>query len=256
MYETEHEFVENEYLIIKDISKNEYLDTFKFTNGTFERVIRRDLKCSYFGTIKPKDVFQQIAIDSLFENQITMIKGTAGTGKTYVGVNYALQMVKSGKYDKIIFFVNPAGAKNAVELGFYPGSRTEKLLDTNVGMMLGSKFGGKEGLLRLMEEGHVEILPMVDIRGYDTTGANAIIYFLEAQNLDIELMRLGLQKISDDCKAILDGDYLAQTDKDVYANGNNGMRRMAEIFRGSDIYGEIELKTIYRSKIAKLADLM
>ena len=68
-------------------------------------------------------------------------------------------------------------------------------IDTNVGMMLGSKFGGKEGLLRLIEEGCIDILPFVDIRGYDTTGMNAIVYFLEAQNLDIELMRLGLQRI-------------------------------------------------------------
>ena len=39
---------------------------------------------------------------------------------------------------------------------------------------------------------------MSDIRGYDATGLNAGIYITEAQNLDIELMKLALQIIIED----------------------------------------------------------
>ena len=39
----------------------------------------------------------------------------------------------------------------------------------------------------------------------------------------------------------------------MYAGDNNGMRRVSQVFRGSDIYGEVTLKQIYRSKIAELA---
>ena len=82
---------------------------------------------------------------------------------------------------------------------------------------------------------------------------NAAIYISEAQNLDIELMRLALQRIGGDSICILDGDSNAQVDLSMYAGHHNGMRRVSKVFRGSDVYGEVTLKQIYRSKIASLA---
>lgn len=250
------EFLENEYLIIKDSNTMKLIDAFKFHNGGFEKVIDRIIDSEFFGKVKPKDIIQNIAIDNLFSNQVKMIKGRAGSGKTLLSLSYCMKMLDKGERDKIVFFVNPAGARNSVELGFYPGTRLEKILDTSVGTMLGAKFVDKGELMRQINNQKIEILPFVDIRGYDTTGKNCIVYILEAQNLDIELLRLGLQRIGDDCEVIIDGDADTQVDKTAYENGNNGMKRMSEIFRGSDIYGEVELKNIYRSKIADLADLM
>ena len=97
---------------------------------------------------------------------------------------------------------------------------------------------------------------MSDIRGYDTTGMKAGIYITEAQNLDIELMRLALQRVGDDSICILDGDDQAQVDLSIYGGTNNGLRRVSEIFRGADFYGEVTLQKIHRSKIAELAQLM
>ena len=135
----------------------------------------------------------------------------------------------------------------------YPGSRTEKLLDSQIGNLLESKLGDRVAVERLIDDGQLVLLPMSDIRGYDTTGMNAAIYISEAQNLDIELMRLALQRIGEDSICILDGDSNAQVDLSMYAGDNNGMRRVSQVFRGSDIYGEVTLKQIYRSKIAELA---
>lgn len=97
---------------------------------------------------------------------------------------------------------------------------------------------------------------MSDIRGYDTTGMKAGIYITEAQNLDIELMRLALQRVGDDSICILDGDDQAQVDLSIYGGTNNGLRRVSEIFRGADFYGEVTLQKIHRSRIAELAQLM
>jgi phosphate starvation-inducible protein PhoH len=47
---------------------------------------------------------------------------------------------------------------------------------------------------------------MSDIRGYDTSGMRAGIYISEAQNLDIDLMKLTLQRIGEDSVCIIDGD--------------------------------------------------
>ena len=97
---------------------------------------------------------------------------------------------------------------------------------------------------------------MCDIRGFDTTGMNAGVLITEAQNLDISLMKLALQRIGDDSICIIDGDCDTQVDSVQYAGRNNGMKRMSEVFRGYDFYGEVELQNIYRSKIAAIADKM
>ena len=97
---------------------------------------------------------------------------------------------------------------------------------------------------------------MSDIRGFDSTGMKAGIYITEAQNLDIELMRLALQRVGDDSICILDGDDQAQVDLSIYGGTNNGLRRVSEIFRGADFYGEVTLQKIHRSRIAELAQLM
>jgi len=71
-----------------------------------------------------------MAADSLLNNQITMIKGPAGTGKSYLAVGYLFYLLEKGKIDKIIIFCNPVAVKNAAKLGFYPGSKDAKLLDS------------------------------------------------------------------------------------------------------------------------------
>ena len=122
--------------------------------------------------------------------------------------------------------------------------------------MLISKIGSRSEVERLVEEETLILLPFSDIRGYSTSGMKAGVYFSEAQNLDCNLIKLGLQRIGEDCICIIDGDYTTQVDMNQYAGNNNGMRRMSEVFRGQDFYGEIELQHIFRSKIAEVADMM
>lgn len=141
----------------------------------------------------------------------------------------------------------------AIMFNVYPGSRTEKLLDSQIGNLLESKIGDRVGVEQLIDAGSLVLLPMSDIRGYDTTGMNAAIYISEAQNLDIELMRLALQRIGEDSICIIDGDDRTQVDMSMYAGSYNGMKRVSEVFRGADFYGEVTLKNIHRSKIAALA---
>lgn len=122
--------------------------------------------------------------------------------------------------------------------------------------MLSAKLGGDFAVERLVQDNKLVLLPMSDIRGYDTSNMNAGVYITEAQNMDINLMKLALQRIGEDCICIIDGDYNAQVDLDVYGGRNNGMKRMSEVFRGQPFYGEVELQNIYRSKIAEIAELM
>lgn len=245
----------NEYLLVKN-EDGSLADKMKYTKDGFVNFNNKSLDSKALGKIKPLDEYQSCLIDSLINNQMTMVRGKAGSGKSLLSLAYSLSMIENGKYDKLIIFANPVNSRNAARLGFYPGTRLEKVLDSFVGSMLSSKLGGIEGIYQLIERGKLEILPFSDIRGYDTSGMNAIVYIIEAQNLDVDLMKLAIQRISDDCKLIIDGDNNSQVDMVAYEGLSNGMRRVSEVFRGKDFYGEVELKNVHRSKLAEVADLM
>lgn len=246
-----YELLVNEYLLI--IYDGKFVDQYRWTGEHYEQVNFSSLDSKMFGKIIPKDKKQLLAIHSLKNNQITMLRGHAGTGKSYLAFGHMFELLEQGKIDKIIIFCNTVATKGSAKLGFYPGSRTEKLLDSQIGNLLESKLGDRSAVEKLIDDGLLVLLPMSDIRGYDTTGMKAAIYISEAQNLDIELMRLALQRIGEDSICILDGDSDAQVDLSMYAGTRNGMRRVSTVFRGADFYGEITLDKIYRSKIAELA---
>ncbi len=253
----------NEYLIIKDITTKHLpfeehivLDVFKYDGNFYNRVPNKGFNTNLLGKFKPYDVYQQCVLDSLQENKMTMIKGKAGSGKSLLAFAYSMKQIEKGKKDKLICFVNPVASKNSAKLGYYPGTKDEKLMDSSIGSMLSSKFGDKLEVEKMIAKEELVLLPFADIRGFDTTGMNAIVWILESQNLDIELMKLAIQRVGNDSELIIDGDYNAQVDSSQYEGSNNGMRRVSEIFRGQKYYGEIELPIIYRSEMAKQADLM
>jgi predicted ribonuclease YlaK len=85
---------------------------------------------------------------------------------------------------------------------------------------------------------------------------NAGVYVTEAQNSSIDMMKLILQRIGDDSICVIEGDDIAQVDMKDYIGENNGLRRLSEVFRDHDFYGEVTLPIIHRSKIAELAEKM
>lgn len=244
-----------EYLILKN-DKQEVIDLRAWTGYTHRLVSYDAFKSEAFGTIKPyqNDVHQKLLFDSLSHNKITLVKGPPGSGKTYISLGYLMSQINHGKLDKIIVFCNTVATANSAKLGFYPGTRNDKLLDSQIGNLLSSKFGDKSEVERLIEHGKLVLLPMSDIRGYDTNGMRAGVYISEAQNLDRSLIKLALQRIGEDCVCIIDGDIKSQVDLPQFSGDNSGMRRVSKVYRGHDIYGEVELKKIYRSQIASIAE--
>lgn len=244
-----------EYLILKD-SHGEVIDIRQWTGSNHRYLKYGEFNSNWFGKIKPydKDVYQKLLFDSLINNKITMVKGPAGSGKTLISLGYLMSRLESGDLDKVIVFCNTVATANSAKLGYLPGTKDEKLLDSQIGNLLISKFGGRVEVERLITEEKLILLPFSDLRGYDTTGMRAGIYISEAQNLDRTLMKLALQRVGEDCICIIDGDEKSQVDMAAYAGYNNGMRRVSKVYRGQNIYGEVTLVNIYRSRIAKIAD--
>lgn len=246
-----------QYLILRDKTGN-VIDTRVWTGSDHRYLKYGSFESIWLGTIKPyeKDIYQKLAFDSLMTNKLTMIKGPAGSGKSLISLGYLMSKVEKGELDKVLIFCNTVATANSAKLGFLPGTKDEKLLDSQIGHFLVGKFGGQDAIDQLLEDGKLVLLPMSDIRGYDTTGMRAGIYITEAQNLDRTLLKLALQRVGEDCICIIDGDEKTQVDMIAYEGHNNGMRRASKAYRGTDIYGEVTLKNIYRSEIARIADNM
>ena len=247
----------NEYIIIYN-EDEEMVDSLCWTGETHRKLSYGNFDSTAFGKVKPYkgDIYQTLAADSLINNKITIVEGPAGSGKTYLSIGYLLYKLERHQIDKIIVFCNTVATKNSAKLGFYPGTKDEKLLDSQIGNLLSSKLGGRIAVEQMINNEELVLLPMSDIRGYDTTGMRAGIYISEAQNLDIDLMKLALQRIGNDSICIIDGDCHTQVDDIAFAGSRNGMKRVSKVFRGHNIYGEIYLKNIHRSKIAEIAELM
>lgn len=253
-----YELLENQYLLVKNMSGG-IVDILKWRNNQLIGINQRKFSSSTISKdVRPynNDPYQKMLFDALMSTQLVLINGAAGTGKSYIALAYLFQQLEKHKIDKIVVFTNTVPAKGAAKLGFYPGSRTEKLVDSQIGIMLGSKIGDGLGLEMLIGQGKLELIPMSDIRGYDTSGKNCAVYITEAQNFDIELMRLALQRIGEDTMCVIDGDFNTQVDMAMFGGANNGMRRVSEIFKGEKFYSQVTLKNIYRSKIAEIAQKM
>ena len=247
----------NEYLIIRN-AENEIVDRLCWTGEGYRHLDYANFSSQWFGDVKPMkgDVYQAFVADSFTNNKITLVKGPAGSGKTYLSLAYLMHKLEKHKIDKIIIFCNTVATKDSAKLGYYPGTRDEKLLDSQIGNLLVSKFGGRCEVERMIQEEKLVLLPMSDVRGYDTSGMRAGVYISEAQNMSINLMKLALQRIGEDSVCIIDGDCKTQVDDIQFAGSNNGMKRASKVFRGEDIYGEITLQNIHRSKIGRIAERM
>ena len=246
----------NQYLIIRDL-KGELKDCLCWTGEGYRGLNSTIINSDFFGQIKPfkNDIYQKLAIDSLFNNQLTILRGPAGSGKSYLGFAYLYYLLEHHAINKIYMFCNPVATKDSAKLGFYPGSKNDKLLDSQIGHFLVGKLGDASMVERLIQEGKLILIPISDCRGMDI-GENAGVYLTEAQNTTSDIMKLMLQRLGENTKCVIEGDDNAQVDLISYEGNRNGLRRASKIFRGQDFYGEIKLKNCYRSRIAKVAEEM
>jgi PhoH-like ATPase len=245
----------NEYLIIRD-GNGDVVDKQRWINGKgFAPVVKKGFKSVMFGDIKPKDVYQECAIDSLMNTEFTALFGYAGSAKTLLSLAYIMQTLQSGKIDRCAIVFSPATLRGNNSLGFYPGDRNQKLMSTSLGGILVSKLGDISMVETLINQGKLMLIPTADIRGIEI-GDHSCLYVCEAQNTDIYTMKTILQRAKEGCKIIIEGDIQEQTDLRNCSGNQNGMLRAIEAFKGSKYFSCVNLQKIYRSPIAEIAQGM
>ena len=243
----------NEYLIIRK-SDGDVVDSLRWNGTEFKKVCNKTVKSTMFGDkIKPKDVYQSCVIDSIYNNTMTAISGKAGSGKSLLSLVTIMNLIETGKYDRVVIMYNPTKARGAVDMGYYSGSAIEKGMQNSIGSILTTKFGDRFAVDMLIQQDKIRLISMADVRGMEVRD-NEILYISEAQNTSIELLKLCLSRASSECKIIIEGDYDSQVDSYLFDGTSNGMKRAIEVLKGEEEFGYIHLPNIWRSKIAALVD--
>ena len=254
MVDNIYDLMYNEYLIVKDSDGN-VVDKRKWNGETHKEVFNKTIKSVYFDNLKPKDEYQSFVIDSIMSNPITAISGKAGSGKSLISLMAAMNLIESGEYDRIVILFNPVKARGASDLGFYSGEFLDKALLNSIGNILTTKFGDRYAVDYLIQQNKLKLVSMADCRGMEISD-NEILWITEASNTSVDLMKLCLSRVSSGAKVIIEGDYEAQVDSREFAGGNNGLKRVIEVFKDHKEFGYVQLQNVWRSKIAELCELL
>lgn len=145
---------------------------------------------------------QKVAKQVILENAVTVIKGMAGSGKTLVAAQCALDMLFKREVERIVI-ARPMVART--DMGALPGSAEDKLhpwlipIYANLYLLY-----NKMSIDRLVEEGVIEILPFQFMRGRTLTDSFVIID--EAQNITHEEMEMVIGRLGKQSKMVFCGD--------------------------------------------------
>ena len=246
--------LENEYGIFKD-SKGDVCYTLRCENNKLVPIFTNNIKTMYFDKIKPKDVYQRCAIDALMNNTITALSGKAGSGKSMLSLMAAMHLIETYRYSRLVVMFNPTKTRGAADMGYYSGDMLEKALQSNIGQILTTKFGDVSIVEILLQQEKLKLVSMADARGMEIRD-NEIMWITEAQNTSVDLIKLCLSRVSSGAKVIIEGDYTSQVDSNTFENGNNGLKRVINVFKGHEEFGYVQLQNVWRSKIAELCELL
>ena len=242
----------NEYVIIRN-ADNEVVDKLKWDGGMYQTIRNKPFKSNMFGTLKPLDDIQSFAMDSINTNDITVLYGKAGSGKTTLPLNYIMQEIEKGRYKKCYMVYSYEPLKGAKTLGYEKGDHVTKLIySASIGNILASKFGDLQQVEYMLDRGMLDIIPTANIRGVEFE-SDSICMVTESQNLDVYTLKTIIQRCKSGCKQIYEGDIIEQKDTNVQ---NVGINRLIDVFKGHKSFGCVKLKNNYRSELSELADLM
>ena len=154
-------------------------------------------------TIIARTPTQDAYMRALERSELVLGVGPAGTGKTYLAVAHAAQLLERGAVEKII--LSRPAVEAGERLGFLPGDMKEKvdpylrpLYDALYDMMPGDKVE------RAITAGVIEIAPLAFMRG--RTLSNAAVILDEAQNTTSMQMKMFLTRLGEGSRMIVTGD--------------------------------------------------
>lgn len=180
------------------------------------------------GRIIPRGGNQQRYVKNVLTSDVSFGIGPAGTGKTYLAVACAVDMMERNEIERILL-VRPA-VEAGEKLGFLPGDLTQKIdpylrpLYDALYEMLGFEKVGK-----MIERQIIEVAPLAYMRG--RTLNNSFVILDEAQNTTPEQMKMFLTRLGFGSRAVITGDI---TQVDLPRGHKSGLAQALDILSGID----------------------
>jgi phosphate starvation-inducible PhoH-like protein len=146
---------------------------------------------------------QKQAKEKILNNTVTVLKGKAGSGKSLLAANVALDLLFSREIEKVI--ITRPTVVAGQDIGFLPGDVNEKLAPFTAPVYENMhRLYSKEKIEKCITEGEIEIVPVSFMRGRNFT--DCLVVIDEAQNLTDTQMELLLTRICHGSKMIFCGD--------------------------------------------------
>lgn len=159
---------------------------------------------------------QKHAKSVILENVVTVLRGMAGSGKSALAAQAALDLLFKRDVDRIIL-TRPAVTAGE-DIGFLPGDKDAKLAPYTAAIYDNMyRLYKKEIIDKHIQDGHIEVIPLAFMRGRNLS--DCVVVVDEAQNITDRQMELLLGRLCNGSKMILCGDA-AQIDlKDKKLSG-------------------------------------
>ncbi len=216
------------------------------------RLVRGDR--DVFG-VHGRSAEQRIAVDLLLDNEIGIISmgGRAGTGKSALALCAGLEAVMERRLHRKVMVFRPLYAVGGQELGYLPGSETEKMSPWGQAVFdtLGALVS-QEVVEEVLDRGMLEVLPLTHIRGRSLHDAFVIVD--EAQSLERNVLLTVLSRIGQNSRVILTHD-VAQRDN-LRVGRHDGVAAVIEALKGHPLFAHVTLSRSERSPVAALVTEM
>ncbi|MFN8107488.1 MAG: PhoH family protein [Nocardioidaceae bacterium] len=211
-------------------------------------LVRGDVEA--FG-IHGRSAEQRIALDLLLDPEVGIVSlgGRAGTGKSAMALCAGLEAVLERNQHKKVVVFRPLFAVGGQELGYLPGSESEKM--SPWGQAVFDTLGAittSDVIDELLAREMLEVLPLTHIRGRSLHDAFVIVD--EAQSLERNVLLTVLSRIGANSKVILTHD-VAQRDN-LRVGRHDGVVAVVEKLKGHPLFAHVTLTRSERSPIAAL----
>jgi phosphate starvation-inducible PhoH-like protein len=183
--------------------------------------------------IAPRSAAQAAYVKAMREHELVFGLGPAGTGKTYLAVAAAIDLLMAGKVERII--LSRPAVEAGERLGFLPGDLREK-----VDPYLRPIFDALNDMLpadqmaKRLASGEIEVAPIAFMRG--RTLAHAFVILDEAQNTTPVQMKMFLTRLGEGSRMVVTGD---PTQVDLPAGTRPGLADALEALRGVEDVGVV-----------------
>jgi phosphate starvation-inducible PhoH-like protein len=181
--------------------------------------------------IAPRSAGQAAYVKAMRENELVFGLGPAGTGKTYLAVAAAIDLLMAGRVERVI--LSRPAVEAGERLGFLPGDLREKvdpylrpIFDALNDMMPADQLAKRLG------SGELEVAPIAFMRG--RTLSHAIVILDEAQNTTPVQMKMFLTRLGEGSRMVVTGD---PTQVDLPPGARSGLADALEALRGVESIG-------------------